>query len=162
MSNQASRLHIPFVFAARRRPSNVPHARHQRVLWVLSAGRPRSATMPPDNGEFDFFPFDDMRVELSGSTKERTAANGNTRKTLGELGLRVDLGHAGLQCPSLTPGDVRVFTHAGIFQVMLNFCGCNNAPIADGQMREMGWLPGGPGTYATRELLQFSSRSIVF
>jgi hypothetical protein len=69
------------------------------------------------------------------------------RTTHQSLGLRIQLGHkCGISCPFRTPGhkDFVVLHVNGIHVLNIDFCGCDGALAAHGQLLEVGWWPSTP------------------
>lgn len=72
------------------------------------------------------------------------------------MGLRVKFGHAGPDvCRSPNAKVVTVITHAGIFEVDVDFCGCATAQDVDMELAGMGWVRAGIDSYtcATQDVL---------
>jgi len=63
------------------------------------------------------------------------------------MGLHIQLGHnPGILCPCRTPGhkDFVILHVNGIHVLNIDFCGCDNALTACGQLLEVGWWPSTP------------------
>ena len=83
------------------------------------------------------------------------------KKTLCELGLRVQLGHGGSACPCAIPGptDFTLFDTNGVHHVNIDYCDCIQppAPPKRVQLLRMWWFPASndrPRTAFTFDVLE--------
>ncbi|KAJ7707882.1 hypothetical protein B0H16DRAFT_1481515 [Mycena metata] len=75
-------------------------------------------------------------------------------RPLQALGLWVQLGHAGAQCPNAITQSVHALAPEGLIGINLNICGCPTAPAMEQQVWEyLAWVktPGFAALLLTRE-----------